>query len=240
MSGAAADIEAGFENASAGCTVQLSQAQFPAVAPNDVRALQATLGGSGPATDYSAEMWAQVVGHPETKQKVTLTVHWGAPPQIVDHPADQTVPAGSNVTFRVLAVSNVPLGYQWQWNETYSIPGANDAEFTISQVQTNHAGRFRVIVTNVFGAVTSSVANLTVTLTNAPTSPIIGVASGAGNEVVLSWGTNWAGYVLEYCTNLSGTPSWWQASPSPVVVGESYTVTNVITGPRKFYRIRHP
>jgi hypothetical protein len=58
------------------------------------------------------------------------------------------------------------------------------------------------------------------------------------DRLVLSWSTNWTGYVLEYCTDLTGTAQWYQVSPGPVVVGGMNTVSNAVSGPSKFFRLR--
>jgi len=56
-------------------------------------------------------------------------------------------------------------------------------------------------------------------------------------NVVLTWPTNYAGFTLQSTTNLV-TPSLWATdSPAPVVVNGLNTVTNAITGSRKFYRL---
>jgi pimeloyl-ACP methyl ester carboxylesterase len=58
----------------------------------------------------------------------------------------------------------------------------------------------------------------------------------AGN-VVIKWSTNTPGYSLEYTVNLPAT-AWNPASPSPVVVGSEYVVTNATSGNARFYRLQ--
>ena len=58
-------------------------------------------------------------------------------------------------------------------------------------------------------------------------------------NLVLSWPTNTAGYVLKYSTNLLST-DWTLATPSPVVVGGVYVVTNSATAEKMFYRLHKP
>jgi trimeric autotransporter adhesin len=82
-------------------------------------------------------------------------------PFITAQPASLTVNVASNAAFSVTATSAVPLSYQWVKDEV-NIIGATNASLTLSNVQTNHAGNYSVIVTNVYGSVTSSVAMLTV------------------------------------------------------------------------------
>lgn len=88
-------------------------------------------------------------------------------PALVTQPQSQTVAAGSNVTFTVSATGTWPLSYQWFFNNAL-ITGATKTSLSLSNVQPAQAGPYAVIVTNAYGAVTSSNADLTV-LTYPPT-----------------------------------------------------------------------
>jgi hypothetical protein len=66
------------------------------------------------------------------------------------------------------------------------------------------------------------------------------VASRVGNNFILSWGTNWAGYALYSSTNLSAGAAWTKVSQSPVVVGKSNVVTNTVTPGAVLYRLVLP
>lgn len=84
------------------------------------------------------------------------------PPNITSHPQSQTVAAGSNATFTVSATSaNGALSYQWRFNGT-NLASATAAALTLTNVQSVQAGGYEVVVNNFGGAVTSSVAQLTV------------------------------------------------------------------------------
>ncbi len=56
-------------------------------------------------------------------------------------------------------------------------------------------------------------------------------------NVVLTWPTAFAGFTLQSTTNLTRTSVWATVSPTPVVVNGLNTVTNAISGSRKFYRL---
>jgi hypothetical protein len=62
----------------------------------------------------------------------------------------------------------------------------------------------------------------------------------AGNNLVLSWGTNWTGYALYSSTNLSETAAWVKVPKSPVVVGKSNVLTNSMSAGAAFYRLMLP
>jgi len=82
-------------------------------------------------------------------------------PSISSQPESATVDTTSNVTFSVTATGTGPLAYQWQ-KDGVAIDGAITAVLMLSNVQTNQAGDYTVIVSNVADSLTSSVAVLTV------------------------------------------------------------------------------
>jgi hypothetical protein len=70
--------------------------------------------------------------------------------------------------------------------------------------------------------------------------PLTIIRSGA--NVVLTWPTNFAGFdypgfILQSTTNLVSPVVWIANSPAPVIVNGQNTVTNVIAGTRKFFRL---
>ena len=118
-------------------------------------------------------------------------------PQITVQPTNQSAGVGSTVNLAVTATGTTPLIYQWQMQETNLawtnlvnggiFSGANSAILTLTGVQTNNSGNYWVIITNYAGAVTSSVAVLTVTndqivITEQPLSQTVGL----GAQVVFS------------------------------------------------------
>lgn len=118
-----------------------------------------------------------------TSTVAVLTVM--VPPTLMAGPTNVTANALSDVTFSVTAGGTLPFSYQW-WKGGVLLGNANGASLTLSAVTTNTAGAYQVVVTNVAGAVTSSVAVLTVNrlvpgLTWATPSAITyGTALGAG------------------------------------------------------------
>jgi hypothetical protein len=82
-------------------------------------------------------------------------------PTISVPPQSIAVNAGSNAVFTVTAAGTAPLRYQWQHNSA-NLAGKTNDVLTINSVSWSDAGNYRVIVTNAAGAITSSVAVLTV------------------------------------------------------------------------------
>jgi len=83
-------------------------------------------------------------------------------PSISSQPQSLIVSPGSNVTFSVTAAGTAPLAYQWRYNGT-NISGAMTNSYALNNAQFTNAGNYLVVVTNIAGSVTSSVAVLIVT-----------------------------------------------------------------------------
>ena len=115
-----------------------------------------------------------------TSSNAVLTVT-NIPPEITLQPTNQTVAAGSKVTFAVTATGTAPLIYQWQVNGTNlvngsikngpTISGATTSILTINNVQTNNSGNYTVIVTNIdviAGPITATSSNAFLTVVSSP------------------------------------------------------------------------
>src|SRR5205809_4313685 len=83
-------------------------------------------------------------------------------PTITVQPKNQTASLFADATFRVTAAGNAPLSYQWRFNDADLI-GKTNVTLTVTNVQRANAGNYRVVVTNLFGSVTSQVVTLTIT-----------------------------------------------------------------------------
>jgi hypothetical protein len=91
---------------------------------------------------------------------LTLAVT-GAPPAIALQPQSLTNIIGTDASFSVTASGAPPPACQWQFNGA-AIPGATGTNLLRSAVSFADAGGYRVVLTNAAGAVTSTVATLTV------------------------------------------------------------------------------
>lgn len=107
-----------------------------------------------------------------TSNTANLTVNAAlVAPAIATQPSSQTVNSGANVSFSVTATGSAPLTYQWRFNGS-NINNATNSTYSISNVQSSHAGQYSVRVTNAAGNVTSANATLTVNIppgSNGPT-----------------------------------------------------------------------
>ena len=85
-------------------------------------------------------------------------------PVITDQPDSLTVDPGGNATFSVVATGQ-ELTYRWQKADSGTwgnISGATSSTYTITGVDADDAGPFRVLVSNSAGTATSTTATLTV------------------------------------------------------------------------------
>ena len=113
------------------------------------------------------------------------------PPNITSQPAPQTQAVGGNATFTVSVSGSAPLNYFWLKNGAaiangtkYS--GVNSTSLTVTALSTTDAGNFSVIVSNLAGSVTSSVAALTVVSSPTITTPPANVSTIAGGNASFS------------------------------------------------------
>jgi len=91
----------------------------------------------------------------------TLTVLPTVTPTITQQPQSITRYRTGTATFRVAATGASSFGYQWQFNQT-DLPDATNSTLTLTNIEADAAGDYRVIVTNSAGSVTSAVATLTI------------------------------------------------------------------------------
>src|SRR5204863_3919082 len=80
---------------------------------------------------------------------------------LTSQPQSQAVAFGGDANFSLTASGSTPLSYQWFLNGA-TLAGATGASLNISDTHLANAGSYQLVVTNVFGAATSSVATLSV------------------------------------------------------------------------------
>jgi len=103
-----------------------------------------------------------------------LCTGWGTPngtnliniltrlaPWIISQPQSQTVKAGGNATFSVIAGGKAPLSYQWFFSGK-PISTATNYTYSIARVQSIQAGAYSVVVNNAYGSVPSDSATLSI------------------------------------------------------------------------------
>lgn len=157
------------------------------------------------------------------------------PPEITAQPQNLTACINSTAMLCVSATGDEPLRYQWRFhgtnaaNAATNLMGSTNACLIISNVQSNNAGYYSVVIANAFGTVVSSTVLLTVT----PVCLEIDLYAG----LTITGGVTGRVYRVQYATNLEDT-TWYALT----------TITQRLTGvfvidpqpanrPRKFYRV---
>jgi uncharacterized repeat protein (TIGR03803 family) len=144
-------------------------------------------------------------------------------PVITLQPTNQTVLSGATATFRVGAVGNFPLFYQWQLNgnnitDSTNIIGTTTTILTIANASSVNAGTYSVIVSNSLGWVSSAGAALTLfTLTNlysfsggpdgANPNALVPGANGLFYGTTQNGGTNGYGTIFQLQLAPNGAPT---------------------------------
>ena len=83
-------------------------------------------------------------------------------PAISQQPVSATATVGQTATFIVTATSTTTMSYQWQKNAA-NISGATNSSYTTpATVSGDNGAKFDVMVTNLYGSITSNMATLTV------------------------------------------------------------------------------
>ena len=147
-------------------------------------------------------------------------------PSISMQPTNLVILSGGSAMFSATATGSPPLIYQWQKNGVNisngaGITGATSNLLTLTAVTTNSSGNYSVIVTNFYGATTSSVAALTVVLPPAIT------ASSFANLTVQCGSNN-----ISYSITAAGTPplniQWsLDGTPVPNATNAGFSLTNL-------------
>jgi len=78
-----------------------------------------------------------------------------------------------------------------------------------------------------------------VVLTQLLPPPALTSMTLTGSNLRFSWPSNYTGFTLESNTNLNNSV-WAIVSPSPVLSGTNYVVTNSVSGSQKYFRLRSP
>ncbi len=145
-----------------------------------------------------------------------------APPSILAQPVSATVLAGTTNGNAMFANGAVPLSYQWYQNGS-PVAGATSNSISWSPVQAAQAGSYTVIVTNAYGAATSSVAVL-----NVVTNPVITAQPAPTNYRLYAGG----GFVAS-ATAAGGIPLYyyWLSNNIgiPNATNSSVSLTNLQT-----------
>ncbi len=161
-------------------------------------------------TTNQAGRYSVIVANAAGAAHAASTLQIFSPPVITQQPADRFVIAGQPASFTVLATGSQPLRHQWRRNGN-PLPGATNAIHSIASAQPSDAGGYSVVITNIFGSITSVVANLVISvppvITNQPAIQIVNQNADAvfsvlaGGTAPLRYQWSYNGGALANATN---------------------------------------
>ena len=182
-----------------------------------------------PTASYSFLAWSGAVSGNVNPTSLTVTspspliggVFTGPPvPVVVTQPANLTVVLGSSATLEVLASGAAPLRYQWR-KEANAIAQATNSTYIIPSVVQANAGNYDVVISNVYGSITSAVATLTVAFPSSITVQPVGQVVASGTAVTLSAVAGGTEPLAYQWLNSTG--------PIPNATNASYTIDSATT-----------
>jgi plastocyanin len=154
------------------------------------------------------------------------------PPVINTHPLSQSVSAGTNVTFSIVATGSEPMTYQWRKNGT-NLTEAAQEELTLNNVQPSDAGSYSVVISNDLGSAMSSNAELTVELpTEIRIDSITILPDGRARLFITGEAGN---YGIEATTNLA---TWLELTNFATSTNWFEFIDSETNLPLRYYRAR--
>ena len=199
-------------------------------------------GGGGSIIDSSAvTILAEISGisSPDGSPNGEIIIFVPQPPIFIEQPS-LTGGFTSNITFQATVQGAAPLSFQWYLNGTPLSDnghyiGSMETNLTIMDFEPADIGNYTLVVTNIFGSVTSAVATLTITSPPVITAQPTDITTPAGASVsfaVTAAGTGPFSYQWEFDgTNIIGATNviltlnnvqMDQTGPYDVLVSNAY------------------
>jgi hypothetical protein len=135
------------------------------------------------AGSYTVSITNLVTGLSFTAPAATLS----GPAVFLQQPISQNIRVGSNVTFSVMATGLAPVTIQWQRQGT-NIAGATNNTLTFTNVQIPDDAAFTAAISNSYGTLLSSNANLVALARPLMAVQPLGQSVAAGGSVTFSAG----------------------------------------------------
>jgi sugar lactone lactonase YvrE len=156
------------------------------------------------------------------------------PPVIVHHPTDMTVIEGDTANFFSLAQGD-GVSYQWKFNGG-DLPAANFSVVQIANAQPAAAGNYFVIASNIAGAATSSVANLSILVPPSVNAVGSAITLPDGTVQLSLLGIDGYAYAIDSSLDLE---TWIRLSNIATTSGVATIIDMNAAGQSKqFYRLR--
>lgn len=148
----------------------------------------ATLTISDARANLHSNRWYVIITNGVTPQVQSGSLYMNiipAAPFFAVEPTNEVVLAGNDVMLAAEARGTQPITYQWFVNETNALPQATNATLALSQLLPAAAGDYTVVAANSVGAVTSSVASVSVVAEPQIVLQPAGRTANAGDNVTL-------------------------------------------------------
>jgi hypothetical protein len=139
-----------------------------------------------------------------TTSRAAVLAPVGVPPWIITQPLNTTNLCGETAFLAVSSGGVLPMSYQWSF-QGLPIAGATQAVLAVTNLSASQAGNYAVVVTNIYGSVTSAAANLTVVLTPSIVSQPQDLAAYCGQTAAFLVGASGPS-PLSYQWLYQGTP----------------------------------
>jgi hypothetical protein len=146
----------------------------------------------------------------QTVMSGNFSAYIGGPAKIISQPFSQTVDAGNDATFTVVARGVSPLSYQWYFNGTNLLTLQTNATLSLTNVQPAQSGNYSVIVSNSLGFQLSLPAELIVNTTKPLLVGLWRFNEGSGTNLIDSSGLNNSGTLAGENGNV---PAWAPGKP---------------------------
>jgi len=117
-----------------------------------------------------------------TSQVASVTI---LNPLVTTQPQSQTVMGGGNATFTITATGQQPLAYQWRYNGD-DIPDDTNSFLVLTNLYASQSGLYSVLVTNLYGMLSSSNAQLIVNPLTITTQPSTNRVTWVGGNISFS------------------------------------------------------
>jgi uncharacterized repeat protein (TIGR03803 family) len=151
----------------------------------------------------------------------------GYPPTMQTPPQTQTTEVGSTVNFRPDIAGDPGMIYKWFFSGTNVVIDSTNSCLELTNVQFSQSGAYTVVVSNIFGAVTSSPAMLNV-VAAVERRPVPGVKVMGEAGSLLN---------VDYANSLSPAPNWTAlGSVSLTSTSQFCPDLTVPLPPQRFYR----
>jgi hypothetical protein len=177
---------------------------------------------------YAITITGTASGATTQTRNIVFTINNTSNPAITAQPVNQTVCAGSNVTFSTTATN--ATGYQWQvstnggtsWS---NVSGQVTAIYAITGVTTTLNGyQYRCVVSNSCGNTNTNAATLTVGTTPSVTTQPLSVAVCAGNNHIFTVAASGSGLSYQWQLSTDGGATYNNINGA---TADSYTANSV-------------